>query len=507
MKRLLLVLIFVLMIIPCPTQANSHIKYETFEDSTHWYDNWVDVSSFIACRDTTIYKNGSASMKLVDSSVTYGEGVQLALPNLTQFKISGWFRTAQLDQSALIYTIDSTGAVGAYVLFQSDGNIDYYDGSYHVLQPYSANTWYKIELRVSCADGKYDIYINGVLVKRGASLWVTNNSVAAFVLRGGSTSMPTFWVDELIVDEYIVANFYGDSITLGQGVSIDRDWASIVSDNLGYKKNNLSIGATELVDMIDTCYSQNAIVSMTLLGYNDMRHIGDNPIGFQRELYSIIAKLSLPDILWGQSENITYSGNWENVDLGWGNHSKYGTGTATVTVVGSTVYIDTVQSDNVSTINVNIDGVDKGTFINLIPPSYSTFKSAVSGKSYSPYLLRFPGLSNEMHTVILTVTNGYVNWISSNSVGSNEVYIGNTLRMNATGYSLGSPNWNHGSDVAVESFNEKISQVVTDLLHDGLNVKYIDANSAYNLLTDVSADNVHPNDSGHSHIADAFISE
>jgi len=76
--------------------------------------------------------------------------------------------------------------------------------------------------------------------------------------------------------------------------------------------------------------------------------------------------------------------------------------------------------------------------------------------------------------------------------------------MNATGYSSYSPS-NNGSDTAVNQFNAIISGVASTLSGDGLNVQYVDVNSYYNLSTDVDTDNVHPNDSGHQHIADAFI--
>ncbi|MFZ2199111.1 MAG: DUF1566 domain-containing protein, partial [Thermodesulfovibrionales bacterium] len=43
------------------------------------------------------------------------------------------------------------------------------------------------------------------------------------------------------------------------------------------------------------------------------------------------------------------------------------------------------------------------------------------------------------------------------------------------------------------------------LAGDNLNVTYVDADAHYNLAADVYTDNIHPNDAGHQHIADAFL--
>jgi hypothetical protein len=40
---------------------------------------------------------------------------------------------------------------------------------------------------------------------------------------------------------------------------------------------------------------------------------------------------------------------------------------------------------------------------------------------------------------------------------------------------------------------------------DGLTLKLVDASSAYNPVTDVGVDNIHPNDQGHAKIANAFL--
>jgi lysophospholipase L1-like esterase len=82
------------------------------------------------------------------------------------------------------------------------------------------------------------------------------------------------------------------------------------------------------------------------------------------------------------------------------------------------------------------------------------------------------------------------------------VYLGNCLKMTASGYALGSP-FNVGSDTAVGQFNAIISARAA--AHS--NVILIDASAAYNPNTDVSGDNIHPSNSGHANIANAFLAE
>lgn len=164
----------------------TYLKNETFEDASHWFDGWTLYSTASGItRDTAIKHSGAASMKIVDDNATAGEGAQMAFTGMTQYRLSGWYYPAQTDQPTLIYTQANSAHIQAYVLFQNDGNIDYFDGSYHVLQAYSATTWYQIEIRANVATESYDIFINNILIKRGAAFYQTGGgSSNLFVLRG-----------------------------------------------------------------------------------------------------------------------------------------------------------------------------------------------------------------------------------------------------------------------------------------------------------------------------------
>jgi lysophospholipase L1-like esterase len=58
----------------------------------------------------------------------------------------------------------------------------------------------------------------------------------------------------------------------------------------------------------------------------------------------------------------------------------------------------------------------------------------------------------------------------------------------------------------VGTYNAKIREIVNELSGDGLNVTLADAGGAYDPnSTDLASDNFHPSDTGHAHIADAFL--
>jgi lysophospholipase L1-like esterase len=320
-----------------------------------------------------------------------------------------------------------------------------------------------------------------------------------------------------------IIDFYGDSITAGACASNigETDWASIVSNTLEYTKLNHAVSSASLADltMRGALYTNVQIpesVSLALLGYNDMNYVGTDETAlttFQRNLYSVVARLSLPSVklTTGTSRSITYKGSWEILNLGWGDTIKASNkngSTATTKITGSVIYVDIIQYGGYDrSLNVVIDGEDKGTF------EGSTFPTTEAGTTFAPYLLRFADLSNSVHTVVLTVGGtigyAYINWVAGldgNAPNYPKVYIGGVLSETDEGYLFPSYTpWIRGSDEAVIKFNNKIAEVCSILATDGLNVKYVDVNSGYNADTDMY-DYRHPNDSGHRHIAERFLS-
>lgn len=87
---------------------------------------------------------------------------------------------------------------------------------------------------------------------------------------------------------------------------------------------------------------------------------------------------------------------------------------------------------------------------------------------------------------------------------SPRVFVGNCLEMTATGYTFTGPTHNHGSDAAVAAYNVAILAAVNAARARGRRVTYVDASAVYTPAT-MAADNIHPNDAGHTAITNAFL--
>lgn len=304
-------------------------------------------------------------------------------------------------------------------------------------------------------------------------------------------------------------NVFGDSITLADSAS-KSSYVSLIASATGLGINNLSIPDAELADMFFMVYRATvspSTLSIALLGNNDVRHFGNDAnalICFERNLFSYVVKLATltSDLKYGQDDSIAYTGNWANGDAGWGNHVKYTNeagATATFSIMGSTIYIDNIQGKgNTMGIKVEIDGIDKGIF------DGSTFKPTLAdkltGRTLAPYLLRFAGLVNATHKVVLTTTTGkgyiWLNWIAATDGKMKDnpyVYIGNCLPIK-------------DNDSAVASYNAVIADCVKTLAGDGLCVKLVNVSESINTVTDLDS-NGYPNDLGYRHIADAFLAK
>lgn len=269
---------------------------------------------------------------------------------------------------------------------------------------------------------------------------------------------------------------WGDSITLGglvatpypQGVGAARGWTTY----------NNAVGNTCVIDAAALIYAQTPVAGETYsIGYgaNDSRTYltdANKKAYFKAGLQALIAWLAAPQIPGTDTTNITYSGSWAtdaSHNGGIGRNTTASGATATATVIGRTVYVavpSVVSGDGVFTIS--IDGVSQGTFTNY---EASDITSRVSG-TFGSKLLRFPGLSDDVHTVVLTRTSGTVrlDWIGGVIGGNNaSVYVMGITRQSPNGYTN-----NGSSDAIVATYNLLVRQAVHELATDGLNCCCVD---------------------------------
>lgn len=316
---------------------------------------------------------------------------------------------------------------------------------------------------------------------------------------------------------------YGDSITMGTAASdAAHRFTNIIAAARNWTLSNHGVSGDHMIDTADETYALTVAQdtqSLGLFGYNDMRSGGTGDAGtkttFQNALYAQAAWLAIPDSkkIHAQSVSVTYAGTWaDNPTTYGGSLSRYSSAaasTATFTLYGRTLYIGATRTSYANaTMSVTVDGVSQGTF-----SCTGLTDSASTARDYGPFLIRLTGFTDGPHTVVITYASGtgniYFDWAAgadgAATVDGPNVFIGNTLRMNATGYTL-SPPHDQGSDAAVSQYNDLIQTVVDDLSSDGLQVALVDASAYYNPNTgDISVDNVHPNDTGHAHIAEAFL--
>lgn len=322
------------------------------------------------------------------------------------------------------------------------------------------------------------------------------------------------------------AFFFGDSITTGVGASpSSNSYANLLIARMGWTASNLAISGGSIMDWIINAYNQTInpdTISVVLPGFNDARFIGTNAAqqtAYQDALYAACAFLAIPEAqkIKANDAAVTFSGVWATSPIrSFGKYTNNQNASATFKVSGTTVYCSVIQQNgNGGVVRVDIDGVTVGSFDLNRPVANG---GAVSSINYMPMLLRFPGLSEGLHTVVLTKTDATdatgnhalsIDFVAGNgakAVGQSKVFVGSTLRMNATGAAGGAP-YNKYTEPVNRAFTKICAAVCGDLAADGLEVQIVRTNSVYNPdnPTEVDADNIHPSNLGHSEIYQAFL--
>jgi lysophospholipase L1-like esterase len=316
---------------------------------------------------------------------------------------------------------------------------------------------------------------------------------------------------------------FGDSITVGYSANpqTTESYVNQVGDRKEWPISNQAVSGSQVADTAGIVYSnviEPADVALWLCGYNDMRCVGTDTgkqSYFGDTVYALSVWLTVPDSdkITAQSSGVTYVGSWSDSAYYGGRLGKFSStngDTAAFVTKGSVAYIVISRTTATASgqFSVTVDGIDKGVWDCYGAPA------PVSGLEYAPCLIRVAGLSSGSHSVVLTVVSSggdaYFDWAAGNSTRGPCLYLGNCLHMNSAGYATTGLSQGDG-DEAVSQFNTIIGDVAATLREDGLKVFYVDADARYvahdasDPDTDVSSDNVHPNNTGHDHVTDAFM--
>ena len=306
---------------------------------------------------------------------------------------------------------------------------------------------------------------------------------------------------------------FGDSITAGIGATSASTTAYIplLSGLAGWTVTNAAVSTSMILDQLTPILATTTAVgdAYTLqIGTNDQRTYQTDATKrtvFERAHQAAIAWLGIPSTrkTLGTSANVTGSWSTSSEYSGIGRTTSSSGATMTATVYGGTIYVAYIVANSTTgTFTVSVDGVSQGT---LSTDPGATITSALS-RTYTEQLARFTGFSEGAHTVLITQTSGTVkiDWIAG-VVSSQQdlwpvVVVGNVPKMTSAAYaSFG------GSDTTVGDYNTVISSNISTLAGDGLNVKSVDVWSVIDPNTDLN-DGIHPNDTGHRDIANAYYS-
>jgi lysophospholipase L1-like esterase len=324
------------------------------------------------------------------------------------------------------------------------------------------------------------------------------------------------------VNQNTTLKTFGDSITEGYYASTTANrYANLVATRKGWTLTNVGSSGKRMNDaeILDAMYAETVTSAKNyslMIGTNDAQASGSNEAkldNFRGCLAAGIAWLAIPDTAKVKPSAATKTGTWtaNTVYGGLDYYSNTNGSTMSATVRGNVVYVGyTRTTSDTGTFSVTIDGALVGTFGTQ---NTSIVTRADSGQ-YGAYLLRFPNLANGAHAVTITVTSStatgnkvFMDWIAGNGfpeeIGGPNVWLANTTRATDAYYAAHSP----FTDAAVAAYNSMTAEVATSLSSDGLNVCFVDLMAAVDRSTDLYTDGLHPSDTGHAKIADAFVAQ
>lgn len=189
--------------------------------------------------------------------------------------------------------------------------------------------------------------------------------------------------------------------------------------------------------------------------------------------------------------------------------------TATFSVYGTVVYIATrlVNAATGGTFTVTIDGVNMGT-VNAFTVAGAEGGLPSATYNQTPTVLRYAGLTEAMHTVVITVTSAtnaankvWLDWASGNmdcagtaTVPGPVLFVCNASRKTPAAYGSSG-----GSDSATRQINELWAELVTTYAADGHRVYLVPFAAYYDPnLSGHSTDGTHPITAGKARQYQAF---
>lgn len=189
--------------------------------------------------------------------------------------------------------------------------------------------------------------------------------------------------------------------------------------------------------------------------------------------------------------------------------------TATFTVYGNVIYIATrlVNAATGGSFTVTIDGTSFGT-VSAVAGAGAEGGLPSATYNQTPTVLRYAGLKEMMHTVVITVTSAtaaankvWLDWVAGNmdcagtsTVPGPVLFWANASRKTPAGYA-----GSGGSDAATRQINELFAELVTTYAADGHRIYLVPFAAYYDPnIAGHSADGTHPITAGKTRQYQAF---
>ena len=339
----------------------------------------------------------------------------------------------------------------------------------------------------------------------------------------------------------------GDSIANGSAATtFGQAWPALFAASWGLTEQRLAYGSARIIDYywqscppfiytnsfagnVATAPSSNLGSYVWAVGMGDYNGMRDYGTSAAYQAFSKAGFLSLGVHLAVTNKTLassaTASGTWvANTNLGGFLTTTNSASSLTFTnIVGDTLYVAYIvtATNDFGGVTVSVNGTNYGTFEatggygnrtwdNGSDVSIPTYISPDgNGKLwYMPRVVRIPLGMSSRHTVIVTASGATttapsgVLWVAGNGQRRMSVNTGPVVLFSGT---LRQATYTgSGSNLAAGQFSGFIREVVDTLRSDGLMVFYVPSEQWFNEFTEMSGDNVHPSNTGHSTIANAF---
>jgi len=311
---------------------------------------------------------------------------------------------------------------------------------------------------------------------------------------------------------------FGDSITQGNSASpLTNGYTYLITGDLNTSDTNYAVSGTQSCDIADaqvfanvstvTDYANPLTILNEFTNDANFKGAGTYEAVAQNCQKSAIAWLGISNNykVLGSSAGCVQTGTWTTDSIynaiGVTSQTNASTLTCTITSYGGVIYAWYRQADsNGGTFTYQLDSGGTTSVSTATTPAIATQNSGVNGVG----LIRIPAPASGSHTVTFAVTSttNASNTVDILGVGTPSplptiwqnptIYVGGVLRQQ-----------NNAASAATAAYDQDAQADVLAMQADGINAIYVPSRNYVNSTTDM-ANSLHPNNTGHLHLAEAY---